>query len=151
MLRQRQHNVQQQNALDERAILKTAAYWRANPLPLALKCCGDEKGVVWEKSIVVKLELDFPGMPELFGLLLSQDERFIAFEIETSPDHRVVRHVESWIDVTHEQSLSLHDPGTGVGHGALALKVLHTLNSEGGTSCDDDCPPNTSLERTRGR
>jgi hypothetical protein len=71
-------------------------------------------------------------MPELFGLLLRQDERFIAFEIETGPDHRVARRVESWIDVTHEQNVSVHTRGTGAGHGALALKVLHTLNSERG-------------------
>jgi hypothetical protein len=127
-LYQRQFNVQEQNARDEQAILATATQWRANPIPVALKSAGEERGIDWSKAIILKLEINFPGMPELFGQLLSQGERFIDFEISTDPEHRIALKVESWIDVTGEQNISLHNPGTGAGRGALALKVLHRLS-----------------------
>jgi len=148
MLRQRQDNVQEQNARDEQAILKTAEYWRQTPLPLALQSCGEGRGVVWSKSIVLKLDIDFPGMPRLFGQLLSQNERFVAFEIDTDQSHCVVEHVDSWTDVTADQNMSLHNPGTGMGHGAIALKVLRALNTLT-SAISEDRPPNQSLERTR--
>jgi RNAse (barnase) inhibitor barstar len=129
-LYQRQFNVQEQNAHDEQAILATATRWRTNALPGALKSAGEDRGIDWSKAIILKLEINFPGMPELFGQLLSQGERFIDFEISTEPEHHIALKVESWIDVTGEQNISLHNPGTGVGRGALALKVLHRLNHE---------------------
>jgi hypothetical protein len=147
MLRQRQHNVQEQNALDEQAVLKTAEFWRQTPLPLALQSCGEERGVVWSKSIVLKLDIDFPGMPRLFGQLLSQHERFIAFEIDTDQSHSVIESVDAWTDVTADQYVSLHNPGTGIGRGAIALKVLRALNTEATGGIPDDRPPNKSLER----
>jgi len=149
MVRQRQHNVQEQNARDEQSVLKTAEYWRQTPLPLALQSCGEERGIVWSNSIVLKLEIDFPGMPRLFGQLLSQHERFVAFEIETDQSHRVVESVDVWTDVTGDQNMSLHNSGTGIGHGAIALKVLRALNTEAAGGIHDDRPPNKSLERTR--
>jgi hypothetical protein len=149
MLRQRQHNVQELNARDEQAIVKTAEYWRKTPLPLALQSCGEERGVVWSKSIVLKLDIDFPGMPRLFGQLLDQHERFVAFEIGTDRSHRVIERVDSWTDVTAAQNTSLHNPGTGMGRGAIALKVLRALNTEVAGGIPDDRPPNKSLERTR--
>lgn len=139
---QRQHNVQEQNALVEASIRDTAMTWRDKGVPEALRISGDRKGIDWLKSIVVELDIDFPGMPRLFGLLLSQDERFVRFEIETDRDHRCVENIEVWRDVTAEQNLSIHNRGTGVGRGALALKVLRELN-EG--------RPDKSLERTRER
>ena len=84
MLRPRQLNVQQQNALVEKSIRDSARYWRDQPLPVALKIYGEERGVVWDRSIVLDLDVDFPGMPRLFGLLLTQDERFIGFEFTSS-------------------------------------------------------------------
>jgi hypothetical protein len=143
--------VQEQNARDERAILKTAEYWRKTPLPLALQSCGEARGVVWSKSIVLKLEVDFPGMPRLFGQLLNQHERFITFEIDTDQSHCVNEHVDSWIDVTADQNMSLHNPGTGMGHGAIALKVLRALNTEVASGVPDDRPPNKPMERTHER
>ena len=151
MVRQRQHNVQQQNALVEKSIRDGSAYWRREPLPLALKTSGEERGVVWEKSIVVDLDIDFPGMPPLFGLLLTQDERFISFEIDTDPDHRLVVSVEMWKDVTSEQNLSFRNRGAGAGYGALAVKVLRELNTEVqiGSLLNEGGPPNKSLEPMR--
>lgn len=140
MLRQRQHNVQEQNALVEKSIRGNAVSWRTKGVPEALKLSGERHGINWLKSIVVDLAIDFPGMPKLFGVLLTQDERFIRFEIDTDPEHRRIESIDLWEDVTAEQNFSLHNRGTGVGRGALALKVLREMNDE---------RPNTSLERTR--
>ena len=127
--RHRRLNVQEQNALVEDAIRSEATHWRLNPLPEALRVTGLERGVQWEKSIVVDLDIDFPGMPRLFGLLLTQDERFIDFAIDTDETHAVVESVETWKDVTAAQNTSLRNRGFGAGPGAIAIKVLRALNA----------------------
>ena len=71
MLRQNQHNVQEQNALR-----------------------GEQKGVDWRKFIVIVLDIDFPWMPRLFGVIPNQYERFIRFEIDTGPDHRCIESID---------------------------------------------------------
>jgi hypothetical protein len=125
----RQLNVQQQNAIVANGIRRTASYWRLNGVPEALKIAGLERGVNWNKSIVVDLDIDFPGMPSLFGLLLTQDEKFINFEIDTDESHKRLRKVECWNDVSEKQNTNFHNQGIGAGRGALALKVLRELNT----------------------
>lgn len=65
-------------------------HWRQNPLPGALRTVGEGKGIHWGTSIVVNLKIDFPGMPQLFGLLVTQDERFVSFELTTDATHEVI-------------------------------------------------------------
>jgi hypothetical protein len=127
--RYRKLNVQEQNALVEDAIRREAMHWRQNALPEALKVTGLERGVQWEKSIVVDLDIDFPGMPKLCGLLLTQDERFVDFEIDTDTTYGVVESVEIWEDVTAIQNTNPRNRGFGAGRGAIAIKVLRALNS----------------------
>ncbi|MDR6524542.1 hypothetical protein J2789_007256 [Variovorax paradoxus] len=127
--RYRKLNVQQQNAVVEDLIRREAMHWRQNPLPEALKESGSERGIQWERSIIINLCVDFPGMPRLSGLLLTQDERFVDFEIETDAAHRVVESVEVWKDVTATQNTNERNRGIGAGSGAIAIKVLRTLNS----------------------
>lgn len=121
----RQSNVQQQNAHVERSLHAEASYWRQHGLPPILARVGVERGVQWERSIVIELGVDFPGMPSIFGELVTQDQRFIAFEIDTTAEVQV----ERWADVTGVQNLNEHNRGTGVGRGALALRVLRDLNA----------------------
>jgi len=104
-------------------------YWRQNPLPDALRVSGLEQGVEWDRSIVIGLNIDFPGMPRLFGLLLTQDERFVDFAIDTDETHEVVESVEVWSDVTAAQNMNQRNRGIGAGRGAIAIKVLRVLNS----------------------
>lgn len=127
--RYRKLNVQQQNALVEDSIRREAMYWRQNPLPDALRVSGLERGVEWDRSIVIGLNIDFPGMPRLFGLLLTQDERFVDFAIDTDETHEVVESVEVWSDVTAAQNMNQRNRGIGAGRGAIAIKVLRVLNS----------------------
>jgi hypothetical protein len=114
----------------EMAIRQHASYWRQAPLPIALVEAASARGVDCRKAVFLKLEVDFPGMPRLFGVLLTDAERFIEFEIETDECHSSVELVECWRDVTEAQNLGIHNRGIGVGNGALAIKVLHDLNSD---------------------
>jgi len=120
----RQLNVQQQNTKTLDGIRREATYWRAHGVPEPLRRAGEERGVDWKRSIVIDMEVDFPGMPALFGLVLDQDERFIRFEIDTVGDLTV----DEWKDVTASQNCNEHNRGIGVGDGALALRILHELN-----------------------
>lgn len=66
LLRKRQLNVQEQNTLTEHEFYTTASYWRKNGLPHALLEHGKNQGLSWDKTIVLNLEIDLPGMPQLF-------------------------------------------------------------------------------------
>ena len=125
----RQLNVQQQNTIVEEGIRREATYWRLNGVPEALKVVGLERGVNWSHSIVVDLDIDFPGMPSLFGFLLTQDEKFVYFEVDTDESHELLERVGCWDDVSEEQNTKNHNRGIGAGRGALALKVLRELNA----------------------
>ena len=128
-MRHRQLNVQQQNLIAEQGIRREAEYWRTHAIPEPLRVYAASHGVQWDRSIIIFLEIDFPGMPQLFGLLLTQDEKFIRFEISTDEKHTSMESVDRWDDVNQEQNLGQHNRGTGFGKGALALKVLRDLNS----------------------
>lgn len=126
----KQRNVQQQNLVVEEAIRRSANYWRTKQLPPALVAVAADRGVDCATSIFLDLDIDYPGMPSLSGLLLTDAGRFIEFEIDTDASHTKVESVDLWDDVTDQQNLSSHNRGTGVGRGALAIKVLHELNSD---------------------
>lgn len=121
----RQLNVQQQNARVERSLRAEALYWREHGVPEALLRCAKELGIRWEMSIVIDLDTDYPG--SLSGVLVSQDARFIEFDIDTDTDGVV--QVHRWTDVTSMQNFNEHNAGTGVGEGALALRVLRELTT----------------------
>jgi len=63
----RQLNVQQQNLLVERHIRAGAEHWRTHAIPEPLKAYAESQGIRWDRSIIVSLEIDFPGMPQLWG------------------------------------------------------------------------------------
>ena len=126
----RQLNVQQQNFATEESIRRNAVYWRTHQLPKALVEVATARGVDYKSAIVLKLEIDFPGMPRLFGTLVTAEGRFVDFEIETNKCHSQIEDVAVWKDSTDEQDFSLHNPGTGIGAGALVLKVLREVNSD---------------------
>lgn len=122
----RQLNVQQQNARTEAGLRATASYWRARGAPLPLAKIGEQMGVQWDRSIILSLDVDFPGMPAYFGSLLTHEERFIDFAIDSEGDSA---QLEMWNDVSTRQNLCEHNRGTGAGYGALAVKILRELNA----------------------
>lgn len=127
LLKKRQLNVQEQNALVAHRLMVTAKAWLARGIPLALKKYGESEGIRWSEAIVLDLEVDFPGMPSLYGLLLTHAERFIAFEIDTDDTHRYVKSVSQWEDVSANQDYAPHKRGTGKGFAAIALQVRREL------------------------
>lgn len=126
----RQQNVRQQNDSIKEDIRRRASYWRTGALPSALEEVATAQGIDCKKAVFLRLEVDFPGMPRLFGTLLTSNERFIEFEIETDETHSKVESVEAWRDVTDAQNLSAHNRGIGVGTGALAIQVLREINRD---------------------
>jgi hypothetical protein len=125
----KQENVQQQNDLVEAGIRASAIHWRQTDWPGALIRAAQERGVDCKRSIVVDLDVDFPGMPRLFGLLLTDAGQFVRFEIDTDPSHELILSIDAWEDATGQQNLSHHNRGIGRGKGAIALKVLDDLNA----------------------
>lgn len=130
LLRKRQLNVQEQNAVTEHELYKTASYWRENGLPHALLEYGKKQGLSWNRTIVLNLEIDFPGMPKLFGTILTDKGRFIDFELDTDEAHAELNSVDLWQDITDLQNFSTHNKGNGIGYGALALGVHSKLCGE---------------------
>lgn len=127
--RHRQLNVRQQNDQAQADIRREALYWREHPAPEALRTCARERGVDLERSLILLLDIDSPGMGGLFGLLVTPDERFIEFFIDTEQPYQLANIVENWEDVSGAQNMSLRNRGTGAGRGALAVKVLRELNA----------------------
>ncbi|MBX8502988.1 hypothetical protein K5D43_14770 [Pseudomonas cichorii] len=129
LLKKRQLNVQEQNAVVAYKIAKTACTWRERDIPVCLVEYAESQGVDWTDTIVLKLEIDFSGMPCLFGLLLTQTERFIAFELDTDIAHRKLQAVDRWEDISDQQDYSVSKKGIGKGFGAIALEVRRQMLS----------------------
>lgn len=123
LLKKRQLNVQEQNALDAYRLEREARAWRNEGVPVALMDYAQAQGVDWTATVVLQLQVDFPGMPSLFGMLLTQDERFIEFEIDTDPAHQRVESLECWQDVSDALNHSTRNRGTGQGFAAIAKQV----------------------------
>jgi len=132
ILKKRQLNVQEQNTVSAHGLMCTAKAWMDNGVPTALAHYGETRGVNWSQTIVLKLEIDFPGMPRLFGLLLTQVDRFIAFEIDTDSAHLQVESVDRWEDISAHQDYSASNRGTGKGFAAIAKQVKRELLASNG-------------------
>ncbi|VVN42491.1 hypothetical protein [Pseudomonas fluorescens] len=123
LLKKRQLNVQEQNAVTAHRLTETARFWRDTNIPEALTRFGERQGIDWSKTVVLDLEVDFPGMPRLYGLILDQTERFIAFQIDTDSDHQHVEFVSQWENVSAHQNHTVSQRGTGKGFAVIALQV----------------------------
>jgi hypothetical protein len=123
LLKKRQLNVQEQNAVTAHRLMETARFWRDAAIPVALARFGERQGIDWSETVVLDLEVDFPGMPRLYGLILDQTERFIAFQIDTDSDHQHVEFVSQWENVSAHQNHTVSQRGTGKGFAVIALQV----------------------------
>jgi len=61
LLKKRQLNVQEQNAVTAHRLMKTAKFWRNAGLPVALVGYGESQGIDWAGSVVLELEVDSPA------------------------------------------------------------------------------------------
>ncbi|MFZ6643799.1 hypothetical protein ACO0LL_29010 [Undibacterium sp. TC4M20W] len=136
--KKRQRNVQEQNRLSEYGLRTTATYWRAHALPKALHDAGLAHGIDWGNSIIIDLVADLPWMRDtVMGTILSQQEKFIEFEIETSQQHQLIKSIEVWLDVTAQANVHKHNRGTGRGAGAMALEIRRELCTPAGSPSAD--------------
>ncbi|MFZ6680959.1 hypothetical protein [Undibacterium sp. Tian12W] len=136
--KKRQRNVQEQNRLSEYGLRTTATYWRAHALPKALHDAGLAHGIDWGNSIIIDLVADLPWMRDtVMGTILSQQEKFIEFEIETSQQHQLINSIEVWLDVTAQANVHKHNRGTGRGAGAMALEIRRQLCAPAGSPSAD--------------
>lgn len=131
LLKKRQLNVQEQNAVTAHRLTETARFWRDACIPEALARFGERQGIDWSGTVVIDLEVDFPGMPRLYGLILDQAERFIAFQIDTDSDHQHVEFVSQWEDVSAHQNYTASERGTGQGFAVIALQVRREVLAQG--------------------
>lgn len=127
LLKKRQLNVQEQIAIVANEIALTANFWRDRAIPISLAKYAEHHGICWSKTIILKLDVDFPGMPGLLGLLFTQTERFIAFELDTDITHRQLETVDRWEDVSAQQDYSVSKKGLKKGYAAIALEVRREL------------------------
>ncbi len=127
LLKKRHLNVQEQNALTELRIFSEASYWRRNGLPKALIKVFKEKGIIDEKYIIVKYEQNFPGCSTD---VITENERFIKFEMDLSENRDELIELYLWDDITCTVEIENSKRGKGASWGYLALKVLNTLNGE---------------------
>ena len=124
----KQYSVQQQNAQTLAAIKQTAAWWRARPLPDALRQCAASHGVALGTALMLDLQLAWPGMPAVYGKLLSADGHFIHFEMDLDDALRPLPGSVAWVDVSAAYDLAQHRRGTGMGYGLLCKKILQEMN-----------------------
>ncbi|WMW80203.1 hypothetical protein RF679_16340 [Undibacterium cyanobacteriorum] len=128
----RQLNVQQQNEIEFQKMLETAQYYRANRVPLAVENFLKEKHISSQEAVFIDVASDGWSMGFEFGFggsLVTRDERFYDFELETDLNKSVVLMVHQFDDVTSAQNLSEKVKGRGKSRAMLALQVLRVLNS----------------------
>ena len=125
---QRRHNVQEQNAITEHGIFSEAAYWRKNGLPKGLVNVIENHDVNVEKCIVLNYQQDFPGCSSDGGFIVTEDGRFIEFDIDLSDDRERLIELYLWDEFIPEINKSKR--GIGATWGYLALKVLGVLNGK---------------------
>ena len=124
----KQYSVQQQNTLTIATIKQTAVWWRARPLPDALCQCAASHGVALDAAIMLNLQLAYPGMPSVYGKLLSADGHFIHFEMDLDDDLRPLPGSVAWDDISARYDLAAHKRGKCVRYGELCRQVLQEWN-----------------------
>ena len=126
--KQRQLNVQEQNALEKHRIYQEVLYWRENGIPLGLKKALEAKGVDTDRSIYLHYEQDFPGVSTDEGTVVTPEGEFFEFEMDLNESRSEVIDFYRWENITSKVLINEHNPGTGATWGFLALQVLVELN-----------------------
>ena len=99
-----------------------------HPLPDALHQCAASHGVALGTALMLDLQLAWPGMPAVYGKLLSADGHFFHFEMDLDDNLHPLPGSVAWDDISAGYDLAAHKRGTGVGYGVLCKQVLQELN-----------------------
>lgn len=132
-MRPRRPNVAEQNdAVSEDIVRRTDTFWdRTAGYPAALYDFLAAKGVDVSRSVLVSVSTAEQGINPVCGVVLTQDGRFMDFDLDFSSDGREVVDVHAWTDETASQNLDAHNPGFGKGVGRIALEVLRRSGDAG--------------------
>jgi hypothetical protein len=132
-MRPRNPNVAEQNAAvgEEIARLTDAFRGRRAGYPAALYDFLFANGVDVSRSVLVSASTAEQGINPICGLVLTQDGRFMNFDLDCTADGREVVEVHEWADDTARQNLDARNPGFGKGVGRVALELLRRSGNAG--------------------
>lgn len=133
LLKKRQLNVAEQNAVAEYKLLQAATWFRTHQheIPQPIRVFWESHSIDLRKAIDFEYEdLSAIGLDGHYGgLLVTSDKCFWRWEIVLDETREKIVAIEEWHDVTGEQVLSARMPGTGKGRGSMCLEILAQLNA----------------------
>ena len=126
-------NVAEQNGAiaDEIARLTDGLRERTAGYPDALYTLLAEHGILVEHSVLASVSTAEQGSHPVTGILVTQDGRFIDFDLSCDRSGKVVEDLHNWEDVTDSQNLSAHNAGFGKSRSCIALEVLRRSGHAG--------------------
>ena len=131
--KKKQKNVQEQNILDQHIICEcTLNYRNTDPLPRALNDLFEALGINLQRDILLwhdRMPCGATTTPYR-GSWLTQDHRFIEYEVFLDSNDESVTSIEEWKDITDSVEISSHRQGTGKTHGLLCIEVLTEINGK---------------------
>ena len=132
LLKRRQLNVAEQNAVSEYKLLQAATWFRAHrdEIPSPIRAFLEVRSIDLATAIDFEYEdLSAVGLVDHYsGLIVTMDRRFWRWELQLYEAKSTVVSIEEWREVTNEQKLSAHTPGTGKSQGLMCLAILAQLN-----------------------
>ncbi|MCP4606363.1 MAG: hypothetical protein GY847_38605 [Proteobacteria bacterium] len=124
-------NVQELNSLRKQEIEECVLCFRkSRNLPDALLKYFSEQGVDIDRSILVSnYRMPFGGPTEAYcGIWLTQNKRFISFEIFLDENDARIDEIEEWADITDATEVSDHKKGIKKTFGALCMEIFDEAN-----------------------
>ena len=123
------HNVAAQNhaAFDRVVGLTVGLRRRTAGYPAACYRLLADRGVDVDRSVLVIASTAEQGINPIAGLLLTQDGRFIEFDVDCDRSGERVDTVLAWADVTAAQNCSDRNAAFGKDTGAIAFEVQRRL------------------------
>jgi hypothetical protein len=126
--RRKSLNVSQQVAVQRDMILREATSWRDNPVPPAIRSVFAQNDIDVDRGIFLDVSDREYEQNNACGIFVTQDGRFIEFDIEVSSDGKTLGEVSVFLDITNSLDICGQKPGFGATQSFLALDVLHEVN-----------------------
>lgn len=128
--RRKRLNVPQQVAVAKDAMMRAATWYRSNPVPLPVRQLFDQRELDIANGIFIELADREHGLDCTFGTFVTEDGRFIDFDIEVTETNDAIVAINEFRDITDTLDICGRKPGVGATKPFLALEVLRELNCE---------------------
>jgi len=133
LLKRRQLNVAEQNAVSQHKLLQAATWFRTHgdEIPSPIRAFLEGRSIDLATAIDFEYEdLSTVGLTGHYsGLIVTVDRRFWRWELQLNEAKSSIVSIEEWREVTDKQMLSAHMPGTGKSRGLMCLAIVAQLNS----------------------